>query len=117
LAGRIGGNHLRGRIRGSTFRLTLAACLRTALEELNRRLCHRLGGDPACCEYGRIMRLPGTLNQKRGARCRIVRADESRPQVDPEAIRATFTDPAPSPREGSSGTQGSGAPGPTTSWG
>ena len=37
------------------------------LEELNRRLCHRLGGDPACCEYGRIMRLPGTFNQKRGA--------------------------------------------------
>ena len=36
------------------------------LEELNRRLCHRLGGDPACCEYGRIMRLPGTFNQKRG---------------------------------------------------
>jgi hypothetical protein len=27
------------------------------VEELNRRLCHRLGGDSACCEYGRIMRL------------------------------------------------------------
>jgi hypothetical protein len=32
LAGRIGGNHLRGRIRGSTFRLTLAACLRVPLD-------------------------------------------------------------------------------------
>jgi hypothetical protein len=31
LLGRVGGNHLRGSIRGSTFRLTLAACLRTAL--------------------------------------------------------------------------------------
>jgi hypothetical protein len=35
LAGRIGSNHLRGRIRGSTFRLTLAACLTTPLG-LNR---------------------------------------------------------------------------------
>ena len=31
LASRIGSNHLRGRIRGSTFRLTLAACLTTPL--------------------------------------------------------------------------------------
>jgi hypothetical protein len=66
-----------------------------AVEELNRRLCHRLGGDPACCEYGRIMRLPGTFNQRRGAWCRIVRADHSRPRVDPEAIRATLPDPEP----------------------
>lgn len=32
LRGRIGGNHLRGRIRSSTFRLTLAAALREALK-------------------------------------------------------------------------------------
>jgi hypothetical protein len=40
LAGRIGGNHLRGRIRGSTFRLTLAACLRAplSLERAGTRL-------------------------------------------------------------------------------
>ena len=31
LAGRIGSNHLRGRIRQSTFRLTLEACLTTPL--------------------------------------------------------------------------------------
>jgi RepB DNA-primase from phage plasmid len=71
----------------------------TAVEELNRRLCHRLGGDPACCEYGRIMRLPGTFNQKRGAWCRIVRADQARPPVDPEAIRAVLPDPEPPPAE------------------
>jgi hypothetical protein len=45
------------------------------VEDLNRRLCHRMSGDPACCEYGRIMRLPGTFNQRRGQWCRIVRAD------------------------------------------
>ena len=65
------------------------------VEELNRRLCHRLGGDPACCEYGRIMRLPGTFNQRRGQWCRIVRADRSRPPVDPEAIRSALPDPEP----------------------
>jgi hypothetical protein len=77
------------------------------VEELNRRLCHRLGGDPACCEYGRIMRLPGTFNQKRGAWCRIVRADQARAAVDPDAIRAVLPDPEPPRPEGSSGRQGS----------
>jgi hypothetical protein len=65
------------------------------VEELNRRLCHRLAGDAACCEYGRIMRLPGTFNQRRGRWCRIVRADRSRASVDPEAIRAALPDPDP----------------------
>jgi len=79
------------------------------IEELNRRLCHRLGGDMACCEYGRIMRLPGTFNQRRGAWCRIVRADRSRRQLDPDAIRAALPDPEPprppstSRRSGSAG--------------
>jgi hypothetical protein len=79
-----------------------------AVEELNRRLCHRLGGDPACCEYGRIMRLPGTFNAKRGAWCRIVRADQRRPPVDPEAIRAVLPDPEPPRQPGSAGRQGHG---------
>jgi hypothetical protein len=65
------------------------------VEELNRRLCHRLGGDPGCCEYGRIMRLPGSFNQKRGAWCRIVRVDRERPRVDPEVLRAVLPDPDP----------------------
>ena len=80
-----------------------------AVEELNRRLCHRLGGDMACCEYGRIMRLPGTYNQKRGAWCRIVRADRARASVDPDAIRAVLPDPEPERANGSAGgTVGSG---------
>jgi hypothetical protein len=80
------------------------------VEELNRRLCHRLGGDPACCEYGRIMRLPGTFNGKRGAWCRIVRADRGRPPVDPEAVRATLPDPEPARADGRSDGQRSGQP-------
>jgi len=77
------------------------------LEELNRRLCHCLGGDLACCEYGRIMRLPGTFNQRRGAWCRIVRADRSRPGVDPQAIRAALPDPEPPRAPLAGGSQGS----------
>jgi hypothetical protein len=78
------------------------------VKELNRRLCHRLDGDPACCESGRIMRLPGTFNAKRGAWCRIVRADQRRPPVDPEAIRASLPDPEPPRPDGGSGRQGNG---------
>lgn len=78
------------------------------VEELNRRLCHRLGGDPACCEYGRIMRLPGTFNQRRGQWCRIVRTDRSRAPVDPEAIRAALPDPDPPKPVSPNGRPGDG---------
>jgi hypothetical protein len=80
------------------------------VEELNRRLCHRLSGDPACCEYGRIMRLPGTFNQRRGRWCRIVRADRARPPVEPEAIRAALPDPDPPPPVSRNGRPGQGSP-------
>jgi hypothetical protein len=80
------------------------------VEELNRRLCHRLGGDPACCEYGRIMRLPGTFNQRRGQWCRIVRADRSRVPVEPEAIRAALPDPEPPRALSRNGRPAQGSP-------
>jgi hypothetical protein len=83
-----------------------------AVAELNRRLCHRLRGDPACCEYGRIMRLPGTFNQKRGQWCRIVRADRSRAAVDPDAIRAALPDPDPPRPEGGQGRRAAQADDP-----
>jgi hypothetical protein len=81
----------------------------TKVEELNRRLCHWLGGDPACCEYGRIMRLPGTFNQRRGQWCRIVRADRSRTPVEPEAIRAALPDPKPPRPVSENGGRGHGS--------
>jgi hypothetical protein len=80
------------------------------VEELNRRLCHRLGGDPACCEYGRITRLPGTFNQRRGRWCRIVRADRARALVEPEAIRAALPDPEPPTPVSRNGRPGHGSP-------
>jgi hypothetical protein len=81
-----------------------------AVEELNRRLCHRLSGDPACCEYGRIMRLPGTFNQRRGQWCRIVRADRSRAPAEPEAIRVALPDPDPPHSVSRNGRPGHGSP-------
>jgi hypothetical protein len=55
------------------------------------------------------MRLPGTFNAKRSAWCRIVRADQRRPPVDPEAIRASLPDPEPPRPDGGSGRLGNGA--------
>jgi len=34
------------------------------IEDLNRRLAHRLGGDERCTDAGRILRVPGTKNHK-----------------------------------------------------
>jgi RepB DNA-primase from phage plasmid len=73
------------------------------IESLNRRLCHLIGGDPACTDRGRIMRLPGSFNAKRGRWCRVLRADRSRALVDPDQVRRKLADPdpprpAPAPR-------------------
>lgn len=65
------------------------------IESCNRRLAEAIGGDPACTDRGRIMRLPGTVNQKRGRWCRIAGMDLTRPLVDPDRLRATLRDPAP----------------------
>jgi hypothetical protein len=81
------------------------------IESLNRRLCSLIGGDPSCTDRGRIMRLPGSFNGKRGRWCRILRADRSRWLVDPDQIRRALADPDPPrplPAEGSNGYQGGG---------
>jgi hypothetical protein len=54
------------------------------------------------------VRLPDTFDGKRGAWCRIVRADQRRPPVDPEAIRAVLPVPEPPRAEDGSGRQGNG---------
>ena len=66
-----------------------------AVESLNRRLAHRLGGDMSCTDRGRIMRLPGSFNGKRGASSRILAADFGRPLVDPGEVRRALPDPEP----------------------
>lgn len=65
------------------------------IESCNRRLALVVGGDPACTDRGRIMRLPGTVNHKRGRWCRIVSADLARAAVDPDRLRRTLRDPDP----------------------
>jgi hypothetical protein len=67
----------------------------TEIESCNRRLAHAVRGDLACVDRGRIMRLPGTFNVKRGRWCRIVRMDLTRPPVDPDRLRARLRDPEP----------------------
>ena len=65
------------------------------VESLNRRLAHRLGGDMSCTDRGRIMRMPGSFNQKRSAWCRIVAVDFARPPLDPDQMRRALPDPEP----------------------
>jgi hypothetical protein len=65
------------------------------IEALNRRLSHLIGGDPSCTDRGRIMRLPGSFNGRRGRWCRVLRADRSRALVDPDQVRRAVPDPEP----------------------
>jgi hypothetical protein len=79
------------------------------VESLNRRLCHMIGGDMSCTDRGRIMRLPGSFNGKRGRWCRVLRADRSRALVDPDQVRRALPDPEPprpAPPRRSNGHQG-----------
>jgi hypothetical protein len=65
------------------------------IEALNRRLCRLVGGDPSCTDRGRIMRLPGSFNGKRGKWCRVLKADRSRDPLDAEQVRRAIPDPDP----------------------
>jgi hypothetical protein len=64
-------------------------------ESGNRRLAAHLCGDLAVANRGRIMRVPGSVNHKRGRVCRIVRVDLSRPPVSYERLAARLDDPRP----------------------
>jgi hypothetical protein len=73
-------------------------------EVLNRKLATALGADPASCNRGRILRVPGTWNWKpakkgRGpAWCRVQRCDLAKPPYDPSVLGAGLRDPkAPRP--------------------
>lgn len=65
------------------------------VESGNRRLAARLSGDPAVANRGRIMRVPGTVNGKRGRVCRIVALDLVRPAVSYERLTERLEDPKP----------------------
>ncbi len=73
-------------------------------EALNRMLAAALGADPASCNRGRILRVPGTWNWKpatkgRGAAwCRVVMCDLAKPPYSPRLLAAGLRDPkAPRP--------------------
>jgi CHC2-type zinc finger protein/DNA primase RepB-like protein len=65
------------------------------VESINRRLAARFGGDLACTDRGRIMRLPGSFNGKRGAWCAIRRADLTAAPLVIERVVAALPDPDP----------------------
>jgi CHC2-type zinc finger protein len=65
------------------------------VESVNRRIAGRFGGDLACTDRGRIMRLPGSFNGKRDAWCAIRCADlTATPLMVARAIRQ-LPDPDP----------------------
>jgi hypothetical protein len=65
------------------------------VESGNRRLATHLSGDMAVANRARIMRVPGTVNNKRGRVCRIVRLDLTRPAVHYQRLAARLPDPKP----------------------
>ena len=65
------------------------------VEAANRRLCRRLGGDQSSTDRGRLMRLPGTVNHKAGAWCRIAWLDLAAAGIPAEALTAGLADPTP----------------------
>lgn len=65
------------------------------IEAANRKLCQRLGGDSSSTDRGRLMRLPGTVNHKAGAWCRLAWIDLATPGIPIQTLTADLEDPAP----------------------
>jgi hypothetical protein len=69
------------------------------LEAANAALARELIGDPAVKDRGRLMRLPGTVNYKTGAPCRLLRVDLRPRRTDPnELLGPRFAIPEPARR-------------------
>lgn len=72
-------------------------------EEINRKLAATLGADPASCNRGRILRIPGSLNWKHsqegeaGSWCQLLMCDFARAPYDPDYLTAGLTDPKAPP--------------------
>jgi hypothetical protein len=74
------------------------------IEAANRKLAARLGGDLACCDRGRIMRLPGSWNAKARRHCEVLYCDLARSGMELRELTCGLADPdppapAPSPAE------------------
>jgi RepB DNA-primase from phage plasmid len=89
-----------------------------SIEEINRKLAAAVGADPASCNRGRILRVPGTRNYKRarpgsaGNWCRVQFCDLSGAAVSPATLTAGLKDPkAPRPaRRSPQPSRGAGEP-------
>ena len=70
----------------------------TRIEEANRKLCHRIGGDMASVDCARILRPAGTLNHKHAppSPVRLLGCDEHRVYALP-ALVCGLEDPRPRP--------------------
>lgn len=72
-------------------------------EVLNRKLAAALGADPASCNRGRILRVPGTWNWKPAAKgggpvwCRVVMCDLAKPGYNPRTLAVGLSDPKTPP--------------------
>jgi len=72
------------------------------LDSANRRLARLLRGDSAAVDRGRLLRLPGSINHKNGAPCRVLLCDLARPPYTSEQLIGDLPDPKRPrpPREG-----------------
>ncbi len=73
------------------------------LERANRRLVHRLGGDPACVDAARILRPPQTLNHKHAPPLpvELLALEQARAYQLDDLVGALEDPPAPPPGRGS----------------
>lgn len=67
------------------------------LEASNRKLAHHLGGDLACTDRARIMRVAGTHNHKANAPCRLAYCNLATRPVPAPTLTAGLPDPEPPP--------------------
>jgi hypothetical protein len=65
------------------------------IERANARLIAHLGADRKCCDRGRVMRLCGSPNYKRGEWARIVSADLALTPYSTYELVGDLTDPEP----------------------
>jgi len=65
--------------------LTLERLTLATVEHVNRRLALALGADPHAVDPTRILRLPGTFNQKTGRPVRMIRLGDDRSVLDLDA--------------------------------
>lgn len=67
-----------------------------AIDAANRRLARHLGADLQSSDRGRVMRVPGSVNWKNGARTRVLFCDLQARRLDPEELlRDVAAEPEP----------------------